>query len=997
MVAYYSHHPATNVLDRALDWRRPQLGALAGVMAHWTRTAATASLVSLPTGTGKTAVGLAAPYLAEEPPEGVLVVVPSVVLREQLGREFRCQEALRRIGAIQHLENPAVLELAGRGTDWAAVAEHDVVVALPESISPRHHEDDLPPPDLFDLVIVDEAHHTPAATWQAILNHFDWRHALLLTATPTRRDRKEVPGETVYRYPLRRAIDDGSFHPITPHLLDAPNPFDRGAADLAIAERVVSLAQEGQHANSTVMIRGRTLARLQQLAALYESLGLPAKELHSRVPPAERQQILAGLMDGSIRAVVVDGMLGEGFDLPSLRITGYHDKHRSFEPTIQLIGRLARTSPDHPADSNLVTVRDHDVYPQLQGALRFLYDNEDHDWASLLPAVIDDHAEAEKETQEYVEAFPAAEARVDLPAVTPQMRVVGFQTPDPDWRPWFVTDEIPDELNLWTPFAGGTVVYRGAHQTSRLFVVVTEHREMPRWSTDAEMASREFKLHVLAYRQPAGDHPAFVFVNTDDGYVMRALRDLLAMPEGTRLIDHQRLHHYLDHLPRLSVSNVGMRTTGLAGRGTTSYRHLMGSGVEQGLRRSDVASAALGHVMLQYQEDGRSASGGAALEKAKIWVQRYVPLLAYDRWLDEITAGLRNGEVGPGRLLPEVDRGRSLREWPHNRVLAAEHHPMLLGQAWVVDGQFPIEDLLLTPVPDREVPEPGGVLQLALVGFDGEEDVGELRLTPDGGLVETAGLMVRCGHVERALADLLIDYPPTVFFLDGTTVTGSTVYPPSGMPRPFEPQRLIVHDWPNTKITTEPRDRMADDDDRVSVHEAFEVWADADPSQWTHRWILCNDGSGEIADHLVIEEESSGVVRLGLWHSKPSAEADPGLRIGDLQVVAAQAARSRWHFRSRGLWESLRRRMNGEENPTAVLIHGERQLLDDRLDPEQGAWATQRPQVVPTIGIVQPGLSKQRLLDERNNGGADAFVQLMAVVETAAESVDGDFMMLVSA
>ena len=961
MASYYAHHPA-NVLDRALDWRRPQLGALAGVMAHWTRTTAMASLVSLPTGTGKTAVGLAAPYLAEEPPERVLVVVPSVVLREQLSSQFRSQDVLRRIGVIQHPEDPAVLELAGHGTDWAAVAEHDVVVALPQSISPRHHEANPPPPGLFDLVIVDEAHHTPAATWQAILDHFDWRHALLLTATPTRRDRKEVPGETVYRYPLRRAIDDGSFHQITPHLLDAPDPFDRDAADLLIAERVVSLAQEGQHADSTVMIRGRTLARVHQLATLYESLGLPAKELHSRVPSAQRQEILAGLTDGSVRAVVVDAMLGEGFDLPSLRITGYHDKHRSFEPTIQLIGRLARTSPDHPADSILVTVRDHDVYPHLQGALRFLYDNEDRDWASVLPAVIDDHAEAEQETQEYVEAFPAAEARVNLPSITPQMRAVGLQTPDLDWRPWFVTGEIPDELNLWTPFAGGIVVYRGAHPTSRLFVVVTEHREMPRWSSDADLASREFKLHLLAYRPPAGDHPAFVFVNTDDGHVMRVLRDLLAMPEGTRLIDHQRLHHYLDHLPRLSVSNVGMRTTGLAGRGSTSYRQFMGSGVEQGLRRSDVASAALGHVMLQYEEDGRSASGGAALEKAKIWLQRYVPLLAYDRWVDEVTAGLRNGEVGAGRLLPEVDRGRSLREWPHNPVLAAEHHPVLLGQGWVVDGHFPIEDLLLTPVPDQEVPDPDGVLRLALVGFDGEEVLSELHLTPDGGLVETANLMVRRGHVEQALADLLTDLPPTVFFLDGTTVTGSTVYPPSGIPRPFEPQRLIVHDWPNTKITTEPRGKMADDETRVSVHEAFEAWADAGPSPWTYRWILCNDGSGEIADHLVIEEESTGVVRLGLWHSKPSGAASPGLRIGDLQVVAAQAARSRWHFRSPGLWETLRRRLNGEENPPAVLIHGDRQLLDDRLDPAQGAWATQRPQVLPTIGIVQPGLSKQRLL-----------------------------------
>ena len=39
-------------------------------------------------------------------------------------------------------------------------------------------------------------------------------------------------------------------------------------------------------------------------------------------------------------------MLGEGFDLPSLRIVAYHDKHKSLPATVQLIGNII-ADPDH--------------------------------------------------------------------------------------------------------------------------------------------------------------------------------------------------------------------------------------------------------------------------------------------------------------------------------------------------------------------------------------------------------------------------------------------------------------------------------------------------------------------------------------------------------------------------------------------------------------------------------------------------------------------------
>jgi hypothetical protein len=97
-------------------------------------------------------------------------------------------------------------------------------------------------------------------------------------------------------------------------------------------------------------------------------------------------------------------MLIEGFDLPSLRILAYHDKHKSLPATAQIIGRLARVDELYPQPSVLVAARDIDVFPELQGVVRDLY-GEDPDWASILPGIIDDEVAADLANRNYTRQF----------------------------------------------------------------------------------------------------------------------------------------------------------------------------------------------------------------------------------------------------------------------------------------------------------------------------------------------------------------------------------------------------------------------------------------------------------------------------------------------------------------------------------------------------------------------------------------------------------------
>lgn len=58
---------------------------------------------------------------------------------------------------------------------------------------------------------VDEAHHTPAKTWQQILVNLSLSTHVLFTATSFRLDRKELSGEIIYDYPFSKAYEDGIF------------------------------------------------------------------------------------------------------------------------------------------------------------------------------------------------------------------------------------------------------------------------------------------------------------------------------------------------------------------------------------------------------------------------------------------------------------------------------------------------------------------------------------------------------------------------------------------------------------------------------------------------------------------------------------------------------------------------------------------------------------------------------------------------------------------
>jgi DNA repair protein RadD len=240
------------------------------------------------------------------------------------------------------------------------------------------------PDDFFDMIIVDEAHHSAAASWQKVIERFPKAKVIMLTATPFRSDKQELNGELVYRYPYRNATIRGYIKRLKASYV-APSTIELGFLDERgrsyTLEEVVKLKEEEWFSRGVALARpcnqhivDSSLEKLEELrqsgtqhqliavacsinhgreiCSLYRERGFSAELIHSQQDEEEQQAVLAALRNGTLDCIIQVQMLGEGFDHPKLSVAAIFRPFRTLAPYIQFVGRIMRVvvqnDPTHP-------------------------------------------------------------------------------------------------------------------------------------------------------------------------------------------------------------------------------------------------------------------------------------------------------------------------------------------------------------------------------------------------------------------------------------------------------------------------------------------------------------------------------------------------------------------------------------------------------------------------------------------------------------------------
>ena len=99
------------------------------------------------------------------------------------------------------------------------------------------------------------------------------------------------------------------------------------------------------------------------------------------------------------RIIVCVDMLGEGFDLPNLKVAALHDTHKSLAVTLQFIGRFTRKGAVGKIGEATVVVNIAD--PETERKLTNLY-AEGADWDVIIKQLSEERIEDELRLQDVV-------------------------------------------------------------------------------------------------------------------------------------------------------------------------------------------------------------------------------------------------------------------------------------------------------------------------------------------------------------------------------------------------------------------------------------------------------------------------------------------------------------------------------------------------------------------------------------------------------------------
>ena len=304
------------------------------------RTADSALLV-MPTGAGKTVVFTEIARLATEKNKTVFVLVHRRELINQ------ASDKLAKAG-VKH-------GIIAAGFDRST---HSVQVCSVQTLVRRLATVTSPP----DLVIIDEAHHAVAGSWEKVIQHFQNARLVGVTATPSRLDGRGLGSHfsILVQGPYVAQLVDSGY--LSPHKVFAP-PLK---VDLTSVK-----TRAGDYANDQLSeamdrptITGDAVDHYRRLAdglpaiafccsiahatsvcSAFTAAGYRAKLVTGSMPMDERDDAISGLADGRTQVLCSVDVVSEGTDVPAVSAAILLRPTQSEALYLQQVGRILRPQP----------------------------------------------------------------------------------------------------------------------------------------------------------------------------------------------------------------------------------------------------------------------------------------------------------------------------------------------------------------------------------------------------------------------------------------------------------------------------------------------------------------------------------------------------------------------------------------------------------------------------------------------------------------------------
>jgi superfamily II DNA or RNA helicase len=920
--------------------RPPQIGGLHSIGSHWSLHKQAATVV-MPTGTGKTETMLAT--LVAFNTGTLLVVVPSEALRNQTANKFLSLGLLRKLGNLHpDAQNPIVGVIENRPktqADLEIFEKCNVIISTMAALADEStHKIMGKLAERVDTLMVDEAHHIGAKGWAAFRENFNDKKVLQFTATPYRRDGKLVDGKVIYEYPLRSAQKDGYFKKIN---FESVYEIDQKDADEAIAAKAVEcLRKDLESFDHIVMARCENIERAKEIHAIYTRIAPDLNPIlvHSKASKTDVE--LEKINARESRIVVCVNMLGEGFDLPQLKIAAVHDTHKSLAILLQFTGRFTRTAGGSLGEATVIAnIADQDV----SSGLERLY-SEDADWNQLLSEFSSEAAKSHKRLVEFLSASQRLNDSDDEGTVEISNSLL---------RPTFST--LMYEAQSFKPKEFIKGVAKGVnvhsvwiHTASNTLYFVTRQEPNVKWTRSHGVKDREWHLNVFHY----DSERKLLYVASSD---TDTTHDKIAKSiGGTSLISGDIIFRSLGRINRLKFQNVGVMKHG---RRNLRYALYAGADVTTALSITETTNSVKSNLNGSGWEAGEQITIGCSY-KGRVWAREPGSIPELIDWCGNVGDKIRDNSIDTSQIIAnvlipeEVDSLPDIPilsiEWPIELLKLSEERVVFIKNG--LEKTISLFDLKLVTANSGS-----SQVEFSLIS-ETEENWITLLLTIGGADSFTVArksetpVSIKIGQKNLPLEQFFNDYPPLIRFIDLSELDGNLLIKPQHQENLVFPEECFeVWDWSGVDIKKESiwkngnvrRDSIQWKAAQNFISEGFDV-------------VFDDDSSGEAADLICMKEEGD-YIRLVLAHCKFTTETTPGERIKDVVEVSSQAVRSaKWKWKFKDLCHHILER----EKKLWNAARGTRFLTGQVNDMNRFAKLSRTREIRPEIIIVQPGITK---------------------------------------
>lgn len=923
--------------------RRPQIGAIHAVSAYiYGDEKYEPITVVLPTGTGKTETMLSLFFYHAI--NRLLIIVPTNALRKQLSEKFITMGCLPEFGITPTLmKYPKVAVITKgllSGEAQKILDNSNVIIATPNILKSSNHIEAEILCGMCGALFVDEAHHISANTWSSVRDRFKNKPVVQFTATPFRNDGKNLGGKITFNYTMGAAQRDGYFKKIE---LCTISEFLDSDKDEKIAIKAIELLRRDlKHGHDhLIMARVNTKERAKEIYSIYANLAAEYNPIivHSALSDNTIKERLDFLINRKSRLVVCVDMLGEGFDLPNLKIAAIHDHHKSLAVTLQFIGRFTRTSRNSSVSNASVVVNIAD--PGVEKELLNLY-SQGSNWDQVLRRLSEERISKEIKLQDLVDSLKShgdLHTQISLWNLRPSFSVMLFSTKSEEWNP----------LNLLSKLPKLEASYYSLSQDSDIIMVLGVRSSAVKWGNFKDVNDLNHLLLVAYFNKDLGS--ISLFSNDYSYFRAESIAECLVDVPPTP-VTGSKVFQVLNNVEYPLVLNLGSATNG-----AISFTQFFGPNVAEGLSDVEKRNSTLSNIAIMGYEDGNKTLWGCSQKKGKVWSPKAGSILDWIDWVDSTWKKINEDDADENNLTQDFLR-------PKKMTSTYSEHPISAQWGELIQSKFEDsvtihfgEKLVSLYDVDLKISKDEDDLLLHLVS-ETKESIYKLVINSslykgyDYELVKGDEINFTIGSAtETSFNELMVKDPITIYYVNGSFSYNCYLINVNAEHDYYSKNSLNDLDW-TVNIRNESMGRTSNKN--TIQYETYNI------IKPLYDVIINDDEHGEAADLVALKENDDHIL-LSLYHCKFSSEDTPGARLKELYEVCGQAQRSiRWkHVGLNYLFRHLKRREEqwNKANLTRFLV-GNMSKIQYIRD------LSKTKPIKFKVTIVQPGISKEKITSE---------------------------------